>query len=63
MRVPLAWLRSYCDPGTSAAEIADALTMSGDKLERLDSVGVGDPVRLRGRHACWRPGRTPTPTG
>ena len=43
MRVPLAWLRSYCDPGTSAAEIADALTMSGDKLERLDSVGVGDP--------------------
>ena len=43
MRVPLAWLRSYCDPGTSAAEIADALTMSGDKLERLDTVGVGDP--------------------
>ena len=43
MRVPLAWLRSYCDPGSSAAEIADALTMSGDKLERLDSVGVGDP--------------------
>ncbi len=43
MRVPLAWLRSYCDPGTSAPEIADALTMSGDKLERLDSAGVGDP--------------------
>ena len=43
MRVPLAWLRSYCDPGTAAQEIADALTMSGDKLERLDRAGVGDP--------------------
>jgi phenylalanyl-tRNA synthetase beta chain len=44
VRVPLSWLRSYCDPGGSAAEIADALTMSGDKLERLDHVGVGDPA-------------------
>ena len=42
MRVPVAWLRSYCDPGTSAAEIADALTMSGDKLERLHRFGVPD---------------------
>ncbi|MBN1528353.1 MAG: phenylalanine--tRNA ligase subunit beta [Thermoleophilaceae bacterium] len=44
MKVPVAWLRSYCDPGTSAEEIADALTMSGDKLERLDRSGVGDPA-------------------
>ena len=43
MRVPLAWLRSYCDPGLSAQEIADALTMAGDKVERLHRVGVGDP--------------------
>jgi phenylalanyl-tRNA synthetase beta chain len=43
MRVPLAWLRSYCDPGTGAQEIADVLTMAGDKLERLHRVGVGDP--------------------
>ena len=42
MRVPVAWLRSYCDPGTSAAAIADALTMSGDKLERLHGFGVPD---------------------
>jgi phenylalanyl-tRNA synthetase beta chain len=42
MRVPVGWLRSYCDPGTSAEEIADALTMAGDKLERLHRVGVGD---------------------
>jgi phenylalanyl-tRNA synthetase beta chain len=42
MRVPYGWLRSYCDPGLSAAEAADALTMAGDKLERLHRVGVGD---------------------
>jgi phenylalanyl-tRNA synthetase beta chain len=42
MNVPLAWLRSYCDPGLSAEEIADALTMAGDKLERLHATGVGD---------------------
>ncbi len=35
MRVPVAWLRSYCDPGLSAAEIADVLTLAGVKLERL----------------------------
>ncbi|HZG50192.1 MAG TPA: phenylalanine--tRNA ligase subunit beta, partial [Thermoleophilaceae bacterium] len=43
MRVPLAWLRSYCDPGVGAEEVANALTMAGDKLERLHRVGVGDP--------------------
>jgi phenylalanyl-tRNA synthetase beta chain len=42
MRVPVSWLRSYCDPGLSAEAIADALTMAGDKLERLHRTGVGD---------------------
>ena len=42
MRVPVAWLREYCDPGTSAEEIADVLTMCGLKVERLHHVGVGD---------------------
>jgi phenylalanyl-tRNA synthetase beta chain len=42
MRVPLAWLRSYCDPGLGAQQTADALTMAGDKLERLHHLGVGD---------------------
>jgi phenylalanyl-tRNA synthetase beta chain len=42
MRVPYAWLRSYCDPGLPAQQVADALTMAGDKLERLHHVGVGD---------------------
>jgi phenylalanyl-tRNA synthetase beta chain len=46
MRVPIAWLREYCDPGVSAEEIADALTQAGDKLERLHRVGVGDPAEF-----------------
>ncbi len=50
MRVPAGWLRSYCDPGLPAEEIADALTMAGVKLERLHHVGVGDPsMFLTGR--------------
>jgi phenylalanyl-tRNA synthetase beta chain len=46
MRVPVAWLREYCDPGTPAEAIADALTMSGLKLERLHRVGVGDSAEF-----------------
>jgi len=42
MRVPFAWLRSYCDPELGAAQVADRLTLAGDKLERLHRVGVGD---------------------
>jgi phenylalanyl-tRNA synthetase beta chain len=42
MRVPLRWLRSYCDPGLPVQEVADALTMAGLKLERLHHTGVGD---------------------
>jgi phenylalanyl-tRNA synthetase beta chain len=42
MRVPVAWLREYCDPGTPAEEIADVLTMCGLKVERLHHVGVGE---------------------
>jgi phenylalanyl-tRNA synthetase beta chain len=42
VRVPLRWLRSYCDPGLPAQEVADALTMAGLKMERLHRTGVGD---------------------
>jgi phenylalanyl-tRNA synthetase beta chain len=42
MRVPVAWLRSYCDPGLPAEEVADRLTRAGLKLERLHRTGVGD---------------------
>jgi phenylalanyl-tRNA synthetase beta chain len=46
MRVPVSWLRSYCDPALTTQEIADALTMAGDKLERLHRFGVGDSARF-----------------
>jgi phenylalanyl-tRNA synthetase beta chain len=46
MRIPVAWLREYCDPGLSAEEIADVLTLAGVKLERLHRVGVGDPAQF-----------------
>ncbi|HEX5989196.1 MAG TPA: phenylalanine--tRNA ligase subunit beta [Solirubrobacterales bacterium] len=39
MRVPLSWLREYCDPGMDPAELADRLVMTGTEVERLDSVG------------------------
>ena len=46
MRVPVAWLREYCDPGMAAEVIADALTMAGLKVERLHRAGVGDPAEF-----------------
>jgi len=39
MRVPLSWLREYCDPGMEPAELADRLVMTGTEVERLDRVG------------------------
>jgi phenylalanyl-tRNA synthetase beta chain len=42
VRAPFSWLRSYCDPGLTGEEVADALTMAGLKLERLHRTGVGD---------------------
>jgi phenylalanyl-tRNA synthetase beta chain len=42
MRIPVRWLRSYCDPGLPAEGIADRLTMAGLKLERLHRTGVED---------------------
>jgi phenylalanyl-tRNA synthetase beta chain len=41
MRVPLKWLRSYCDPGLPAEEIAARLTAAGLELDTLHRVGVG----------------------
>ena len=46
MRIPVTWLREYCDPGLSAEEIADTLTMAGIKEERIHRVGVGDPAEF-----------------
>ena len=41
MRVPLGWMRAYCDPGTSAREIAERLDMTGTEVERIEHAGVG----------------------
>ncbi|MBX5469110.1 MAG: phenylalanine--tRNA ligase subunit beta [Thermoleophilaceae bacterium] len=46
MRVPLSWLRSYCDPGLSAEELAERLNMTGTEVVRVERVGVGDPARF-----------------
>jgi phenylalanyl-tRNA synthetase beta chain len=43
MRVPLSWLREYCDPGLSTGELADLITGAGLEVARIDRVGVGDP--------------------
>jgi phenylalanyl-tRNA synthetase beta chain len=40
MKVPVAWLKEYCDPGLSAEEIGARLSMSGTELERIVRVGV-----------------------
>jgi phenylalanyl-tRNA synthetase beta chain len=39
MKVPLSWLREYCDPGMEPAALADRLVMTGTEVERIDSVG------------------------
>src|SRR5829696_7190084 len=39
MRVPLSWLREYCDPGMDPAALADRLVMTGTEVERLTTVG------------------------
>src|SRR2546422_2103104 len=43
MRVPLNWLREYCDAGLSAAELVERLDMTGTEVTRIERVGVGSP--------------------
>jgi phenylalanyl-tRNA synthetase beta chain len=43
MRVPYSWLREYCDPGVTPAELADRLVMTGTEVERVDIVGPPSP--------------------
>ena len=42
VRVPAAWLRSYCDPGVATVEVAERLALSGTEVERVEHVGVAD---------------------
>jgi len=41
MRVPLPWLREYCDPGLEVEVIEERLTMTGTKVEAIHHQGVG----------------------
>lgn len=43
MRVPLDWLREYCDPGLDASAIEERLTMTGTKVEAIHRHGVPSP--------------------
>jgi phenylalanyl-tRNA synthetase beta chain len=40
MRVPLTWLREYCDPALDAHEIEQRLTLTGTKVEAIHHHGV-----------------------
>ncbi len=40
MRVPLSWLRSLCDPGVTAEEIAERLSLAGLEVARIDRFGL-----------------------
>ena len=43
MRIPVAWLREYCSPDLSTAEIAERFDLTGTEVARIERVGVGDP--------------------
>ncbi|MGA2454167.1 MAG: phenylalanine--tRNA ligase subunit beta [Solirubrobacteraceae bacterium] len=40
MRVPLPWLREYCDPELDVKQIEERLTMTGTKVEAIHHHGV-----------------------
>jgi phenylalanyl-tRNA synthetase beta chain len=41
MKVPVTWLREYCDPEEDVKGIAERLTMTGTKVEAIHHHGVG----------------------
>jgi phenylalanyl-tRNA synthetase beta chain len=40
MRVPLTWLREYCDPALDVQQIEERLTLTGTKVEAIHHHGV-----------------------
>ncbi len=46
MRVPLDWLREYCDPPLDVRAIEERLTMTGTKVEAIHHHGVHEPQRF-----------------
>jgi phenylalanyl-tRNA synthetase beta chain len=43
MRVPLEWLREFCDPQLDTAAVEERLTMTGTKVEAVLRHGAGGP--------------------
>lgn len=43
MKLPLSWLKRYVDPKLSAGALADKLTLTGTKVERVETMH-GEPV-------------------
>ena len=41
MRVPLPWLREYCNPDLDVQGVEERLTMTGTKVEAIHHHGVG----------------------
>jgi phenylalanyl-tRNA synthetase beta chain len=46
VRVPLDWLREYCDPPLDVRAIEERLTMTGTKVEAIHHHGVHEPERF-----------------
>ena len=46
MKVPLSWLREYCDPGLEPAQLAERLSMTGTEVERVSAVGTDSAERF-----------------
>ena len=47
MRVPLDWLREYVDPGLTAKELGQRLTMSGSAFNQSVAATIGPPSAPR----------------
>jgi phenylalanyl-tRNA synthetase beta chain len=43
MRVPLSWLRGYCDPGWDPERLAERLALTGTEVERVGLAGTPSP--------------------
>ncbi|MGZ5314431.1 MAG: phenylalanine--tRNA ligase subunit beta [Solirubrobacterales bacterium] len=43
MKVPVSWLRSYCDPGWDTGRMAEQLAMTGTEVERVGVAGAPSP--------------------
>jgi phenylalanyl-tRNA synthetase beta chain len=43
VKVPVSWLRSYCDPAWDTERLAEQLAMTGTEVERVGSAGAPSP--------------------